>query len=193
MYSRNLITTLSTYMKLRICLFILRQVTGRASVYKENGKLNMRKKNFRGFYNPSWWKLHHFVSSKLTANQKEFPTIRSSVFAKKYCQKLVGHHDPCNSELFNYVLEGIKTTCCHTPKKKKPFTPQLLHTSYRSLGKDNKNLINLRTMLLCVLSFMGMLSFCEVIKLKNSNIILKETHMSIFIEKSKTDVYREGY
>ena len=48
-------------------------------------------------------------------------------------------------------------------------------------------------MLLCVLSFMGMLSFCEVIKLKNSNIILKETHMSIFIEKSKTDVYREGY
>ena len=27
--------------------------TGRASVYKENGKLNMRKKNFRGFYNPS--------------------------------------------------------------------------------------------------------------------------------------------
>ena len=48
-------------------------------------------------------------------------------------------------------------------------------------------------MLLCVLSFMGMLSFCEVIKLKNSNIILKETHMSIFIEKSKTDVYREDY
>ena len=48
-------------------------------------------------------------------------------------------------------------------------------------------------MLLCVLSFMGMLRFCEVIKLKNSNIILKETHMSIFIEKSKTDVYREGY
>ena len=95
--------------------------------------------------------------------------------------------------MFNYVLEGIKRTCCHTPKKEKPFTSQLLHTSYRSLGKDNKNLINLRTMLLCVLSFMGMLRFCEVIKLKNSNIILKETHMSIFIEKSKTDVYREGY
>ena len=28
--------------------------------------------------------------------------------------------------------------------------------------------------------------------LKNSDIILKKTRMSIFIEKSKTDVYREG-
>ena len=124
---------------------------------------------------------------------KSYPAIRSSVFAIKYFRKIVGHHDPCNSELVNYVLEGIKRICCHTPKKKKPFTPQLLHTLYRSLGEDNMNLINLRTMLLCVLSFMGFLRFSEVINLKNSDIILKETHMSIFIEKSKTDVYREGY
>ena len=48
-------------------------------------------------------------------------------------------------------------------------------------------------MFLCVLSFMGFLSFFEIIKLKNSDIILKETHMSIFIEKSRTDVYREGW
>ena len=47
-------------------------------------------------------------------------------------------------------------------------------------------------MLLCVLSFMGFLKFSEVINLKNSDIVLNKTHMSIFIEKSKTDVYREG-
>ena len=40
---------------------------------------------------------------------------------------------------------------------------------------------------------MGFLRFSEVINLKNSDIILKETHISIFIEKSKTDVYWEGY
>ena len=51
------------------------------------------------------------------------------------------------------------------------------------------NLLNLRTMLLCVLSFMGFLRFSEVINLKNSDIILKGTHTSIFIGKSKTDVY----
>ena len=51
------------------------------------------------------------------------------------------------------------------------------------------SLITLRTMLLCVLSFTGFLRFSEVINLKYSNIILKETHMFIFIQKSKTDVY----
>ena len=48
-------------------------------------------------------------------------------------------------------------------------------------------------MLLCVLSVMGFLKFSEVINLKKLGIILKQTHISIFIEKSKTDVYREGY
>ena len=40
---------------------------------------------------------------------------------------------------------------------------------------------------------MGFLRFSEVNNLKCSDIILKENRMSIFIEKSKTDVYREGY
>ena len=48
-------------------------------------------------------------------------------------------------------------------------------------------------MLLCVLSFMGFLRFSKVINLKNWYIILEETYMSIFTEKSKTDVCCEGY
>ena len=48
-------------------------------------------------------------------------------------------------------------------------------------------------MLLFVLNFMGFLRFSGVINLKNSDMILKETHMFVFIEKSKTDVHREGY
>ena len=55
------------------------------------------------------------------------------------------------------------------------------------------NLLNLRIMLLCVLSFMGFLRFSEVINIKRSDIILHKTHISIFIEKSKTDIYREGH
>ena len=129
-------------------LFIYSEVsnTGLTSVYKENGKLNMRKKNFRGFCNPSSRKLYHFVSIKLTANQE----VLASHSKVNLC-----HHDPCNSELVNYVLEGTKRISYHTPKKEKPFTPHILHPLYRLLDKDNMNLINLRTKFLCVLSFMG--------------------------------------
>ena len=142
----------------------------------------------RGFYNPSSKK----IIILYLQTGKSYPSIRSSVFTIKYFDKTKAHHDPWKSELVNYVLEGIKKFFCHTPKKKKPYNPQLLHT-YRSLGEDNVNLINLRTMLLCVLSFMGFLRFSEVINLKCSDIILTETQMSIFIEKCNTDVYREGY
>ena len=40
---------------------------------------------------------------------------------------------------------------------------------------------------------MGFLRFSEVINIKMSDIILQNTHLSIFIEKSKTDIYREGH
>ena len=39
---------------------------------------------------------------------------------------------------------------------------------------------------------MGFLRFSEVVKLRRCDIIINKTFLSIFIEKSKTDVYREG-
>ena len=38
---------------------------------------------------------------------------------------------------------------------------------------------------------MGFLRFSEVINLEDSNIILKETHMSVFIEKKVKPMYTE--
>ena len=49
---------------------------------------------------------------------------------------------------------------------------------------------NLRTTLI---SFTGFLCFSEVINIRNINAVIKNPHIAIFIEKSKADVYREGY
>ena len=88
-----------------------------------------------------FWKFGFFEQA-ISITLAEEP---SSVFAISCFHKIVSQHDPCNSKLLNYVLEGIKIICGHTPKKEKPFTPQLLDISYCSLGKDNINLINFRT------------------------------------------------
>ena len=40
---------------------------------------------------------------------------------------------------------------------------------------------------------MALFRFSEIMNLKCLDIILKGTHMPIFIEKSKTDVHLEGY
>ena len=64
-----------------------------------------------------------------------------------------------------------------------PLIPQLLRTIYRSLGKGNTNLPNLRIILLFVLRFMGFLRFPEVINLKYSNMILKKLICLFLLEK----------
>ena len=40
---------------------------------------------------------------------------------------------------------------------------------------------------------MGFLRFSEVSNLKRSDFILHNTHLSIFIEKGKTDIYTKGH
>ena len=55
------------------------------------------------------------------------------------------------------------------------------------------NLTNLRIMMVLVLSFMGFLRLSELSNLRHSDSNLHNTHISIFIEKSKTDIYRKGH
>ena len=44
-----------------------------------------------------------------------------------------------------------------------------------------------------VLSYTGFLRYSEVSDLKASDIKWKKTHIELFIEKSKTDIYRDGH
>ena len=44
-----------------------------------------------------------------------------------------------------------------------------------------------------VRSFMGFLRFSGLLNFQRSDFILHNTHMSIFIEKSKSDIYRKGH
>ena len=55
------------------------------------------------------------------------------------------------------------------------------------------DLLQLRNFTMLLLSFAGFLRFDEVSQLRLGDIRLLGTHMEIFIESSKTDVYRDGH
>ena len=60
---------------------------------------------------------------------KQFPEVSTIPAEKFFYDKVfsqIRDREPCNSELVNYVLEGL-IIFCHSPKKKKTFTLQLLH------------------------------------------------------------------
>ena len=80
------------------------------------------------------------------------------------------------------VLEGIKQLSGYTENPTSPLSSSDLTSAFQYLGGVE-----------IVLSFMGFLRFSEVSNLKRRDFILHNTHMSIFIEKSKADIYREGH
>ena len=54
------------------------------------------------------------------------------------------------------------------------------------------NLKDLRTTLICVFSYMGFLRYSEVSNLRMSDIVIHDSYIAIFIEKSKKDICRNG-
>ena len=127
----------------------------------------------------------------LLQSGKTFPVIRMSYFAINYFHSIVGHQNPCPTSLPHNILEGIKRILAYSATKKSPVTVSQLYKMYNYFGTKTISLSNLRTILICVLSFMGFLRFVEVIKLRRCDIIKNKTFLSIFIEKIKTDVYQE--
>ena len=53
--------------------------------------------------------------------------------------------------------------------------------------------MNQRTICACLISYAGFLRVSELLHLKLCDIEFYSTHMSLFIESSKTDVYRDGH
>ena len=79
----------------------------------------------------------------------------------------------------------------YTENTRSPLSRSDLKRAFQYLGGVEMNLTNFRIMMILVLSFMGFLRFSVVFNSKRSHFILHNTHMSIFIEKSKTDIYRK--
>ena len=75
---------------------------------------------------------------------------------------------------------------------KEPITPETLQKMYRVIGGDNACLLDLRKFCILLISYVGFLRFDEVSNLIKGDATFFNTHMSVFIEKSKTDIYRDG-
>ncbi|XP_071090630.1 uncharacterized protein [Haliotis cracherodii] len=56
---------------------------------------------------------------------------------------------------------------------------------------QNQNVHNLRTVCMCLLAFAGFMRSAELLNIKHGDLLFF-SHMTVFIERSKTDVYRDG-
>lgn len=61
-----------------------------------------------------------------------------------------------------------------------------------AFGQSHSNLSDIRVCCMCLVSYAGFLRFSELANLRRSDITISDSHVSLFIAKSKTDHYREG-
>ena len=90
------------------------------------------------------------------------------------------------------MREGALRLIGHSLSKKEPITPDILKHIVLLYGKDNANLKDLRVACMCLFSFSGFLHFSELANLKRNNITFFDSHAKLYLEQSKTDIYREG-
>ena len=127
----------------------------------------------------------------LIQNNKSYPVIRMSYYAVKYFNEVFTGGGELGSHFITKVLEGIKRLSRYTENSKSPLYSSDLKRAFQYLGGVEMNLRNSRPVMILVLSFIGFVRFSELSNLKHSDFILHNTHMSIFKEKSKTDMYKK--
>ena len=129
----------------------------------------------------------------LLQNEKSSHVIESTFYAIEYFHKLNLCSSSFISQLCLLILEAAKRR--RTKKnKKEPITARHLKQIYKHIGKiKNCSTLDLRTFAMMVLSYTGFFRYSEVSKLRASDIIWKKTHIEIFVEESKNDIYRDGH
>ena len=123
---------------------------------------------------------------------KSTSTINEAFYAINWAHNLAGLENPCKSDLVVTVREGAIRTVGHSISRKEPITPDILKLIVHKYGCNSANLKDLRLATMCLLCFAGFLRFSELANLKRDNVHFCSDHIRLFLEQSKTDVYREG-
>ena len=177
------------------------------SILQKSRSDNTTKK-YQCYFNKwsKWWDYFTEVSAlpaqashvilfmvSLVQSDESFAAIESVFYAIKHFHNLGGLPDPTTSVLASYVLDAAKRICHRKRKKKQPIVIEHIRKIYDLLLQKGMTLLHLRNFVMMLLCFSGFLRYDEAANLKLGDIVFRESFTKLFIEKSKTDQFREGY
>ena len=129
--------------------------------------------------------------SSLVQTSRTVSPITSAFYSLQWAHKLIGKPSPTEACIVKNVFEGAKRRLATPVEKKEPITPELLSKVYHSIFKDN-DLVSQRIICACLIAYSGFLRVSELLHIRRCDIMFHPCYMSIFIPKSKTDIYRDG-
>lgn len=118
--------------------------------------------------------------------------IDEAHYGIKWVHEISGFKDPCDSAIVRAIVAAAKRLLSVPVKKKEPVTPEIMLSLFGRFGGTNATLSDLRLLMLCTLGYAGVLRFSELIALRRCDVQFETSFMRLFIERSKTDIYRDG-
>ncbi|KAK3103157.1 hypothetical protein FSP39_016878 [Pinctada imbricata] len=117
--------------------------------------------------------------------------INHAIYAIKWAHDLNGMADPTNNSYVRSLQEAAKRIATPKVVRKDPVSTELL-ISLCDLHANSNDLLIVRDLCMILFSFAGFLRFDELSNLKCCDVKLFEHYMSLQINRSKTDQYRQG-
>ena len=121
-----------------------------------------------------------------------YPVVKAAVYGVKHLHNFFMVADPTEQTLVVNMLEASKRLDNHTVAKKEPITAEILQKLHSVTVEARGTLNDIRVMCFCILGYSGFLRYDEIANLRVCDLNFEPTHMKIFLEKSKTDQYRDG-
>ena len=140
----------------------------------------------------TWQAIANYLSDRSkTARSKS--SLFADYYAIKWAHKIAGVSDSTDNDIVKQVLEGAKRGIPRSSSSKK-FIPDstLIWRILGRFGDTTANDRELQFAAMVVLAFLGFLRIEEILLLNTSDIGLEDTHVEVFINKSKTDQCKTG-
>ena len=131
--------------------------------------------------------LRHLMSEAKTASP-----IESVVYATAWVHHLAGERSPSEHPLVKDVLAGARRLLAHHTSKNDPITVAQLEQLVNSKALSMASLLDIRSVLICLLAFAAFLRFDELAKLVAQMLSSIVKGVQLFIESSKSDKYRDS-
>ena len=131
-----------------------------------------------------------YLVSLIQTSNSPSPVV-NAFYSLKWFHNMLDIESPTDSRLVSNILEAAKRRLAKPVCKKEPITPDLLDKMYKSLFNDG-NVKNQRIICACLLAYAGFLRSSELLNIRRCDITIFGTYMSVFIQSSKTDQYRDG-
>ena len=119
--------------------------------------------------------------------------VLNAVYGIDWAQQMAGLSKISNHPLVSLMVSASQRILGRPKVKKDPVTPEMLKALVQSRITDTSpSLSDLRSVALCLIGYAGFFRFSELCHIKVCDVKFFPSYVSIFLESSKTDQFRDG-